>query len=87
MKTRTFLLAAGLAALAPLSAFAKIERVVEKTFTVQPGGTLKVETSGGGIAVEPGPGDTVKVRSSTASLSPYRLDKFFVVIMGAFERS
>ena len=61
MKTRTFLLAAGLAALAPLSAFAKIERVVEKSFTVQPGGTLRVETSGGGIAVEVGPGDTVKV--------------------------
>src|SRR5271165_2343623 len=33
------------------------------------------------------PGDTLNVRSSTASLSPYRLDKFFVVIMGAFERS
>src|ERR1700736_723115 len=32
------------------------------------------------------PGATEKVRSSTASLSPYRLDKFFVVIMGAFER-
>ena len=61
MKTRTFLLAAGLAALAPLSAFAKIERVVEKTFAVQPGGLLKVETSGGSIAVEPGAGDTVKV--------------------------
>jgi len=61
MKTRTFLLAASLAALAPLSAFAKIERVVEKTFAVQPGGILKVETSGGSIAVEPGAGDTVKV--------------------------
>src|ERR1700733_4325515 len=32
------------------------------------------------------PGATENVRSSTASLSPYRLDKFFVVIMGAFER-
>ena len=61
MKTRIFFLAAGLVAFDPLSAFAKIERVVEKTFTVQPGGTLKVETSGGGIAVESGAGDTVKV--------------------------
>src|ERR1700732_1176261 len=32
------------------------------------------------------PGATENVRSSTARLSPYRLDKFFVVIMGAFER-
>src|SRR5882757_3604953 len=32
------------------------------------------------------PGDTEKVKSSTASLSPYRLDKFFVVIMAALER-
>jgi len=61
MKTGTFLLAAGLVTFVPLSAFAKIERVVEKTFTVQPGGTLKVDTSGGGIVVESGPGDTVKV--------------------------
>ena len=61
MKTRTLFLAAGLVAFVPLSVFAKIERVVEKTFTVQPGGTLNVETSGGGIAVESGPGDTVKI--------------------------
>src|ERR1700678_2394069 len=33
----------------------------------------------------PSPGDTVNVRSSTASLSPYNLDKFFVVIMGALD--
>jgi hypothetical protein len=61
MKTRTLFFAAGLVAFVPLSAFAKIERVVEKTFTVQPGGTLKVETSGGGIVVESGAGDSVKV--------------------------
>jgi DUF4097 and DUF4098 domain-containing protein YvlB len=61
MKTRMLLLAAGLVAFVPLSAFAKIERVVEKTCTVQPGGTLKVDTSGGGITVEPGAGDTVRV--------------------------
>src|SRR5882757_8368214 len=32
------------------------------------------------------PGATENVKSSTASLSPYRLDRFFVVIMAAFER-
>ena len=61
MKTRTFLLVAGLVALVPLSAFAKVERVVDKTFTVQPGGTFKAQTQGGDIRVEPGAGDTVKV--------------------------
>ena len=46
---------------APFTATAAIERTVEKTFTVQPGGTLRVETDGGGIKVEPGPGNLVKV--------------------------
>ena len=46
---------------APLILDAKIERTVEKTFTVQPGGTLKVQTSGGNISVEAGGGDVVKV--------------------------
>ena len=46
---------------APLILDAKIERTVEKTFTVQPGGTLKVQTAGGNISVEPGAGETVKV--------------------------
>ncbi len=40
---------------------AKISRTVEKTFTVQPGGTLKVQTSGGDIKVLTGTGSTVKV--------------------------
>jgi hypothetical protein len=46
---------------APIVLNAKIERTVEKSFTVQPGGTLKVETAGGNVSVEPGAGDTVKV--------------------------
>ncbi|HUJ43313.1 MAG TPA: DUF4097 family beta strand repeat-containing protein [Opitutaceae bacterium] len=46
---------------APLILDAKIERTVEKTFTVQPGGTLKVQTSGGNVSVEAGAGDVVKV--------------------------
>lgn len=45
----------------PIVLNAKIERTVEKSFTVQPGGTLKVETAGGNVSVEPGAGDAVKV--------------------------
>jgi hypothetical protein len=48
------------ASLAP-AASAKIERTVEKSFTVQPGGTLHVGTSAGEIVVEVVPGDTVQV--------------------------
>lgn len=55
------LLGAGLLLAAPAALLAKIERTVEKTFTVQPGGTLTVATSGGGITVEPGTGNTVHV--------------------------
>ncbi len=61
MKIQSVLLAAGLLAAIPFSAQAKIERVVEKTFTVQPGGMLKVETQGGDVRVEIGEGNTVKV--------------------------
>jgi len=46
---------------APVILTAKIERTVEKSFTVQPGGTLKVETMGGGIKVEPGSDNAVKI--------------------------
>jgi hypothetical protein len=49
----------GLAAASP--AQAKIERLVEKTFTVQPGGTLHVETHGGEIRLEPSPDLVVHV--------------------------
>ena len=59
MKTMLILLA-GVAALSP-ALNAKIERTVEKTFTVQPGGTLRVETEGGSIRVEPAAGDRVEV--------------------------
>jgi hypothetical protein len=43
------------------TAFARVERTVEKTFTVRPGGTLSVSTFGGNITVEPGSGNEVKV--------------------------
>ncbi len=61
MNTRYLLLSAGLLALAPFSAHAKIERVVEKTFTVPPGGVLRIETQGGDIHVQSSPDPTVKV--------------------------
>jgi hypothetical protein len=49
----------GLAAAGPVHA--KIERTIEKTFTVQPGGTLQVQTSGGEIRVEPSADAVVKI--------------------------
>lgn len=59
MKTIAFLVA-GILAVAP-ALQAKIERTVEKTFSVQPGGTLNVQTQGGNIRVEPGASDKVEV--------------------------
>jgi hypothetical protein len=55
------LVGVGLLFAAPIVLQAKIERTVEKTFTVQPGGTLRAETSGGAIKVDPGAGNTVTV--------------------------
>ncbi|MFI5357511.1 MAG: DUF4097 family beta strand repeat-containing protein [Opitutales bacterium] len=54
MKTIPCLLVAGWLAFAPAVTHAKIERLVEKTFTVQPGGTLKIGTQGGNISVRAG---------------------------------
>jgi hypothetical protein len=61
MKLPTLFLTAGLLALSTSVAQAKIERVVEKTFTVQPGGLLKVETQGGDIRVQSSADSTVKI--------------------------
>ena len=61
MKIPSLLLTAGLLAMSPFSAQAKIERIVEKTFTVQPGGLLKVDTQGGEIRVQTSADSTVKV--------------------------
>ncbi len=54
---------AALALLCAAPSFARIEREVEKTFTVSPGGTLKVSTFGGNINVEPGSGNQVVVKA------------------------
>ena len=56
-----FLLAAGWLAIVPLAAHAKIERTVEKTFTVQAGGKLHLETQGGAINVTRGGDGVVKI--------------------------
>ncbi len=61
MKFPSLLLRAGLLALSTIAAHAKIERVVEKTFTVQPGGLLKVETQGGDVRVLTASDSTVTV--------------------------
>jgi hypothetical protein len=61
MNTLTRLLAASLLAVLPLAAHAKIERNVEKTFAVQPGGTLTVNTQGGDIRVLAGGDQEVRI--------------------------
>jgi DUF4097 and DUF4098 domain-containing protein YvlB len=61
MKSHSLLFAAGLLAFAPFTAHAKIERTVEKSFTVQPGGRLRVETQGGDVRVLTSSAATVKV--------------------------
>lgn len=52
MKLPSLLMVAALTAFGSVSAHARIERVVEKSFNVSPGGSLEVETSGGGIRVQ-----------------------------------
>lgn len=61
MKSRSLLLAAALLAAVPNITQAKIERLMEKTFPVAPGGTLRVETQGGDVTVRPGADDRVLV--------------------------
>lgn len=61
MKIHHLLAVAGLLAFVPVATQAKIERVVEKTFTVQPGGKLSVETQGGDVRILTSNEATVKV--------------------------
>jgi len=61
MKTNSWVLTAALCVGITFTAHAKIERVVEKSFSVQPGGTLTVETQGGNIKVETSNDAMVKV--------------------------
>ncbi len=61
MKSFITLITLGAVLGAPVFAQAKINRTVEKTFTVQEGGDLKVQTSGGDIQILSGSGNEVKV--------------------------
>jgi Toastrack DUF4097 len=64
MKSIIPLLTLGALLAAPAMLQAKITRTVEKTFTVQPGGTLKVQTQGGDIKVLTGTGNEVRVTAT-----------------------
>ena len=61
MKTSSLLAALGCFAVLAVTSQAKIERTVEKSFTVAPGDTLRVETSGGMIRVDTSDSNTVKI--------------------------
>jgi hypothetical protein len=86
MKIHLTLLTAGLLAIAPIAAHAKIERTVEKSFSVQPGGLLTVETQGGDIRILTGSEPTVKVvakqkiRASSESEADEILQKLTLTI-------
>jgi hypothetical protein len=58
---KALLLLVGIFALPALVAQAKIERTVEKTFTVSGAGTLRIETQGGQIQVQPSSDGVVKI--------------------------
>jgi hypothetical protein len=59
--TTRWFLAAAFVATPVIAATARIERVVEKSFTIPAAGTLRVETSGGGVRVATGTDRTVKI--------------------------
>lgn len=61
MKTLIRFLVIGLLGVSAALARDPLERVVQKSFAVQPGGMLKVETQGGDITVRPGEGNEVVV--------------------------
>ena len=76
----------GLLALCPVVAQAKIERVIEKTFAVSPGGSLRIDTRGGEIRVTPSSESMVKVtarekiRASTEAEADELLKKLELTI-------
>jgi len=64
MKSIIPLVTLGVLLAAPAMLQAKITRTVEKNFTVQPGGSLKVKTAGGDIKVLTGAGNEVRVTAT-----------------------
>lgn len=81
MKTLLCLLSVGLLTVVSAAARGAIERSVQKTFTVQPGGTVHVDTQGGDVRVMPGEGNEVrvvarqKIRASTEAEADALLQK------------
>lgn len=61
--TLRLLFAANLVVASALTASARIERVIERSFTVNGPGTLNVETHGGGIRVQPSNDSVVHVKA------------------------
>jgi hypothetical protein len=85
-KLPRLLAAAGILAAVTATASAKVERVVEKTFLVNPGVHLRVSTSGGEVRVDPLAGNTVHVtarehiRASSEADADLVLQKLDLVI-------
>ncbi len=79
----------GLLAFSTLSAHAKIERVVEKIFTVQAGGTLRVETQGGEIRVATSADNVVKItaRQKIRANSDAEADELLKKLALTFDQS
>jgi len=84
-----FLVAAGLLAATAITAQARIERTVEKTFTVQAGGKLRLETQGGEIRVLPGADGVVKItaREKIRANSEAEADELLKKLDLAFEQT
>ncbi|MCC6415391.1 MAG: DUF4097 family beta strand repeat protein [Opitutaceae bacterium] len=61
MKTLLCILTVGWLSAVPATAREAIVREIRKTFTVQPGGLLKVDMTGGDVRVMPSEGDEVRV--------------------------
>lgn len=61
MKSLTLAVLSAAAVAVALPARATIDRTVEKTFNVNGAGTIRLETAGGGITVQPGPDGVVKI--------------------------
>ncbi|MDP3073927.1 MAG: DUF4097 family beta strand repeat-containing protein [Opitutaceae bacterium] len=83
------ILSGGLFAASASPAPAAIERVVEKTFTVAGAGTLRIETQGGGIRVQPGAASAVRVvaRQKIRAATEAEADELLKKLELTFEQS
>ncbi|HVU32243.1 MAG TPA: DUF4097 family beta strand repeat-containing protein [Opitutaceae bacterium] len=88
MKLLSHFAAVAMAA-AAVSSYATIDRTVDKTFTVSGAGTLRLETQGGGITVNPGPDGVVKItaRERIRASSDAQADELLKDLDLAFDQS